>query len=146
GVGPPRSPRASARRGRDRGPPRGGAPAGGRGVRHRVKRVSVTPSADCRGSTAQSEQCVQQASQKKEKGVPMPELDTEDREKMDKRKFAYGDKEGEGHLPINDDAHVRNAMARFNQTDFDSGTKKETARKKIVTAAKRRGITVPKKD
>src|SRR5947208_13305623 len=76
----------------------------------------------------------------------MAELDTEDREKLDKRKFAYVDKEGEGHLPINDEAHVRNAMARFNQTDFESGTKKETARKKIVTAAKRRGIKVSKVD
>jgi len=74
------------------------------------------------------------------------QLDTKDREKMDKRKFAYVDKEGEGHLPINDDVHVRNAMARFNQTDFESGTKKETARKKIVTAAKRRGIKVAKAD
>ena len=76
----------------------------------------------------------------------MAELDTQDREKMDKRKFAYVDEEGEGHLPINDDDHVRNAMARFNQTDFESGTKKETARKKIVTAAKRRGIKVAKAD
>jgi uncharacterized protein DUF6582 len=74
------------------------------------------------------------------------QLDTKDREKMDKRKFAYVDKGGEGHLPINDDVHVRNAMARFNQTDFESGTKKETARKKIVTAAKRRGIKVAKAD
>jgi len=74
------------------------------------------------------------------------QLDTEDREKMDKRKFAYVDKEGEGHLPINDEAHVRNAMARFNQTDFESGTKKETARKKIVKAAERRGIKVGKGD
>ena len=76
----------------------------------------------------------------------MAELDTQKREKLDKRKFAYVDKEGEGHLPINDDAHVRNAMARFNQTDFESGTKKETARKKIVKAAKRRGIRVSKAD
>ena len=76
----------------------------------------------------------------------MAELDTDDREKLDKRKFAYVDKEGEGHLPINDDEHVRNAMARFNQTDFESGTKKETARKKIVKAAKRRGIKVSKAD
>jgi hypothetical protein len=87
---------------------------------------------------------VQASLEKKEKGVPMAELDMEDREKLDKRKFAYVDKEGEGHLPINDDAHVRNAMARFNQTDFESGTKKETARKKIVKAAKRRGIKVSK--
>jgi len=74
------------------------------------------------------------------------QLDTEDREKMDKRKFAYVDKKGEGHLPINDESHVRNAMARFNQTDFESGAKKETARKKIVKAAKRRGIKVTKGD
>ena len=76
----------------------------------------------------------------------MAQLDTKDREKMDKRKFAYVDKEGEGHLPINDESHVRNAMARFNQTDFESGTKKESARKKIVKAAKRRGIKVAKSD
>ena len=76
----------------------------------------------------------------------MAQLDTKDREKMDKRKFAYVDKEGEGHLPINDESHVRNAMARFNQTDFESGAKKETARKKIVKAAKRRGIKVAKSD
>ena len=76
----------------------------------------------------------------------MAELDTDDREKLDKRKFAYVDKEGEGHLPINDGAHVRNAMARFSQTDFESSTKKETARKKIVKAAKRRGIKVAKSD
>ena len=69
----------------------------------------------------------------------MAQLDTEDREKMDKRKFAYVDKKGEGHLPINDESHVRNAMARFNQTDFESGAKKETARKKIVKAAVRPG-------
>jgi hypothetical protein len=76
----------------------------------------------------------------------MAELDTKDREKLDKRKFAYVDKEGERHLPINDEAHVRNAMARFNQTDFESTTKRETARKKIVNAAKRRGIKVARAD
>jgi hypothetical protein len=37
-------------------------------------------------------------------------------------------------------------MARFNQTDFESGTKKEAARKKIVNVAKRRGIKVAKGD
>jgi hypothetical protein len=37
-------------------------------------------------------------------------------------------------------------MARFNQTGFESGTKKETARKKIVKAAKRRGIKVARTD
>jgi hypothetical protein len=89
--------------------------------------------------------CSSRSEEKRSESL-VADLDTKDREKLDKRKFAYVDKEGEGHLPINDDAHVRNAMARFNQTDFESGTKKETARKKIVKAAKRRGIEVAKGD
>ena len=56
--------------------------------------------------------------------------------------FAYVDKEGEEHLPIHDESHVRNAIARFNQTEFDSATAKERARKKIVAAARRHGIEV----
>ncbi len=76
----------------------------------------------------------------------MAELDTTDREKLDKREFAYVDKSGEGHLPIPDEAHVRNAIARFNQTDFESATAKEAARKKILEAAKRHGIEVAKDD
>jgi hypothetical protein len=46
-----------------------------------------------RAKLAPSEQCVQQPFERKEKGVAMAELDTRDREKMDKRKFAYVDKE-----------------------------------------------------
>jgi uncharacterized protein DUF6582 len=80
------------------------------------------------------------------KGVAMAELDTTDREKLDKREFAYVDKSGEGHLPIPDEAHVRNAIARFNQTDFESTTAKEAARKKILAAAKRHGIEVAEDD
>src|SRR5437667_5976201 len=118
-------------------PPASGRCPTARGPSVRPRRLSRSP---------RSAQCVQHSSEKEDKGVAMAELDTTDRQKMDKRKFAYVDKEGEGHLPINDDAHVRNAMARFNQTDFESGTEKETARKKIVTAAKRRGIKVAKKD
>jgi len=76
----------------------------------------------------------------------MPELDTSDREKLDKREFAYVDKKGEGHLPIPDEAHVRNAMARFNQTEFESPSAKEAARKKILAAAERYGIEVGKDD
>ena len=76
----------------------------------------------------------------------MPELDTSDREKLDKREFAYVDKKGEGHLPIPDEAHVRNAMARFNQTEFESPIAKEAARKKILAAAERYGIEVGKDD
>lgn len=50
------------------------------------------------------------------------------------------------HLPIHDETHVRNAMARFNQTDFESTAAKERARKKILAAAKRHGIEVGEDD
>jgi uncharacterized protein DUF6582 len=76
----------------------------------------------------------------------MAELDTEDREKLDKRRFAYVDKNGEGHLPLNDESHVRNAMARWNQTEFESASAKEAARKKIMAAAKRHGIEIADDD
>jgi hypothetical protein len=72
----------------------------------------------------------------------MPELDAQDRDDLRKDQFAYVDKDGGEHLPINDASHVRNAMARFNQTDFESKTAKEAARKKILAAAKRYDIEV----
>ena len=44
--------------------------------------------------------------------------------------------------PIHDESHVRNAIARFNQTDFESAAAKEKARKKILAAAKKHDIEV----
>ena len=76
----------------------------------------------------------------------MAELDTAQRERLRKSTFAYVDSKGEGHLPLNDESHVRNAMARFNQTEFESATAKERARKKIVAAAKKHGIEVSPDD
>src|SRR5262245_32134522 len=75
-------------------------------------------------------------------GGPMAELDTQDRDKLRSTQFAYVDKDGGEHLPINDASHVRNAMARFNQTDFESQTAREEARRKILAAAKRYDIEV----
>jgi hypothetical protein len=72
----------------------------------------------------------------------MAELDPQDREKLRSTQFAYVDSEGGEHLPINDASHVRNAMARFNQTEFQSKAAKERARRKILAAAKRYGIEV----
>ena len=72
----------------------------------------------------------------------MAELDTKDRNKLRKSQFAYVDSKGGEHLPINDEEHIRNAMARWNQTDFESAAKKEGARRKIVSAAKKHGIEV----
>jgi uncharacterized membrane protein len=76
----------------------------------------------------------------------MAELDTKDRDKLRKSQFAYVDKKGGEHLPIHDESHVRNAMARWNQTDFESKTAKESARKKIVAAAKKHGIDIADDD
>lgn len=72
----------------------------------------------------------------------MATLDTKDRDKLRSSQFAYVDTKGEEHLPINDAAHVRNAIARFNQTEFESKAAKERARKKILSAAKRYDIEV----
>ena len=68
------------------------------------------------------------------------------RNRLRKSDFAYVDKEGEGHLPINDEEHARNALARWNQTDFESAAAKESARKKIVRAAEKFGIEVSDDD
>ena len=43
----------------------------------------------------------------------MATLDTEDRNRLKDSSFAWVDDKGERHLPINDEAHVRNAIARF---------------------------------
>ena len=72
----------------------------------------------------------------------MPELDTKDREKLRDSQFAYIDSEGQEKLPIHDESHVRNAIARFNQTEFDSKTAKEEARRKILAAARKYDIEV----
>jgi uncharacterized membrane protein len=72
----------------------------------------------------------------------MAELDTKARDKLRSSQFAYVDSKGGEHLPINDEEHIRNAMARFNQTEFESKTAKDRARRKIVSAAKKHGIEV----
>ena len=76
----------------------------------------------------------------------MANLDATDRKKLSKRQFAYVDGDGEGHLPINDGSHVRNAIARWNQTDFPSKSAKEQARRRIVAAARRHKIEVSDED
>jgi hypothetical protein len=72
----------------------------------------------------------------------MGQRDTQDRNSLRENQFAYVDREGERHLPIPDETHVRNAISRFGQTDFDSKAAKRRAAEKILTAAKRHGIDV----
>jgi hypothetical protein len=76
----------------------------------------------------------------------MARLTTKQREKLERSDFAYVDKQGGEHLPIHDEEHVRNAIARWNQTDFESAAAKEHAREKIVRAAKKLGIDVSEDD
>ena len=76
----------------------------------------------------------------------MAQLSEKQRDKLGKDDFAYVDKDGGEHLPIHDESHVRNAIARWNQTHFDSKTAKDEARRKILRAAKRFGIEVDDDD
>lgn len=72
----------------------------------------------------------------------MSTLDTEERTRLRDSSFAYIDGYGERHLPINDANHVRNAIARFDQTDFASGKVRHAAATRILAAAKRYDIEV----
>ncbi len=76
----------------------------------------------------------------------MTRLSTEQRKRLKDSEFAYVDKEGERHLPIHDEEHVRNAVQRFAQTHFESQAAKTSAAKKIRQAAKRHGIEVDPDD
>ena len=76
----------------------------------------------------------------------MAELTTKGRDRLRSTQFAYVDRDGGEHIPIHDESHVRNAMARFNQTEFESAAAKERARRKIVAAARRHGIEVDADD
>ena len=72
----------------------------------------------------------------------MATLTERKRDSLRSSQFAYVDREGGEHLPIHDESHIRNAIARFNQTEFESKAAKERARKKIVSAAKRFDVEV----
>ena len=72
----------------------------------------------------------------------MAELTQRKRDRLRRSSFAYVDSKGEEHLPIHDESHIRNAMARWNQTGFESNAARERARRKIVAAARRHGIEV----
>jgi len=72
----------------------------------------------------------------------MAELSGDERDDLRSNQFAYVDADGGEHLPIHDESHVRNAIARFNQTEFESKAAKERARTKILRAAERHGIDV----
>ena len=67
----------------------------------------------------------------------MSRLKPRKRARLPDRAFAYIDARGRRRLPIHDKAHVRNALARFNQVAFESDEARERARKRLLNAAKR---------
>ncbi len=70
----------------------------------------------------------------------MAELGARERAKLPDSAFAYIDASGRRRLPIHDEAHVRNALARFNRLLFDDETVRDRARSRLLKAAKRYGI------
>jgi len=70
----------------------------------------------------------------------MPRLKSSKRERLPDRAFAYIDSRGRRRLPVHDKAHVKNALARFNQVAFESDAARESARKRLLNAAKKYGI------
>lgn len=54
--------------------------------------------------------------------------------------FAYVDSRGRRRLPIHDESHVRNALARFNQVQFEDDEARDHARRRLLRAAKKYGI------
>ena len=70
----------------------------------------------------------------------MTQLDAKRRTKLPASAFAYVDSRGKRRLPIHDEAHVRNALARFNQVAFEDDAARERARTKLLRAAKKHGI------
>jgi class 3 adenylate cyclase len=59
------------------------------------------------------------------------------RSRLPDRAFAYVDARGRRRLPIHDKAHVRNALARFNQVAFENDAAREAARKRLLNAARK---------
>ena len=70
----------------------------------------------------------------------MARLTSAERAKLPDRAFAYVDPQGKRKLPIHDESHVRNALARFDQVHFASPAARERARTRLLQAAKKHGI------
>src|SRR5215471_5506849 len=70
----------------------------------------------------------------------MARLESAARAKLPDSAFAYVDSRGNRRLPINDAAHVRNALARFNQVVFEDEKARERGRTRLLRAAKKYGI------
>ncbi len=70
----------------------------------------------------------------------MATLDSRKRTELRDGDFAYVDSRGRRRLPIHDESHVRNALARFSQVVFEDESARSRARTRLLKAAKRYGI------
>ena len=70
----------------------------------------------------------------------MANLTARERRELPDRAFAYIDSDGTRRLPINDEGHVRAALARFGQVRFEDDHAKEEACKRLLLAARKYGI------
>lgn len=73
----------------------------------------------------------------------MVELNAHDRDGMDDAAFAFPKERKE---PLENAAHVRNAIARFNQVKNVSDAERDAAWLRIAAAAKRHGVEVEQKN
>lgn len=67
----------------------------------------------------------------------MAKLTKKERAGLPDRAFAYVDSQGHRRVPIHDEAHVRNALARFDRVAFEDDAAEERARRRLLNAAKK---------
>ena len=72
----------------------------------------------------------------------MTKLDAEHRNAIDSKQFAFPNERKE---PLENAAHVRNAIARFNQVEGVSDAERDAAWKRVLAAAKKFGVEVREK-
>jgi cell division protein FtsX len=72
----------------------------------------------------------------------MGKLDQQKRDKIPSKNYAFPKEEKE---PLNDAAHVRNAIARFNQVKGVTEAERDEAWKRIRAAAKKFGVEMEEK-
>jgi class 3 adenylate cyclase len=70
----------------------------------------------------------------------LPPLSASARARLPDSAFAYIDSKRRRRLPIHDASHVRNALARFDQTPFEDDAARERARQRLLKAARKYGI------
>ena len=72
----------------------------------------------------------------------MTQLKTAARDRLDDDAFAFPQQRKE---PLKDAAHVRNAIARFDQVQDVTDAERDAAWKRILAAAKKHGVEVSEK-